>query len=122
MAVSQDSRAIVMALLDAGADVNARSKYDNTPLHDVATSELSAYVTALLEAGADIKARNTRGDTPLHLAAFDGTPDKVLALLDAGADGGAKNDDNETPFDHAKENKKLKGTDAYWRLNDARFD
>ena len=73
-------------------------------------------------ATVDVKARTEYGWTPLHLAAFDGTPDKVLALLDAGADGRAKNDDNETPFDRAKDNEKLKGTDAYWRLNDAQYD
>ena len=46
----------------------------------------------------------------------------VGAVLDAGADGGAKNDDNETPFDRAKKNEKLKGTDAYWALNDAQYN
>ena len=66
-------------------------------------------------------------DTPVQ---FDLPPMKsaadaakaVGAVLDAGADGGAKNDDNETPFDRAKKNEKLKGTDAYWALNDAQYD
>ena len=43
-------------------------------------------------------------------------------LLDAGADATAVNEDGETPFDLAKDNEALVGTDAYWALNDARFE
>ena len=43
-------------------------------------------------------------------------------MLEAGADGKALDRSNETPFDYAKENPALKGTDGYWRLNEARFE
>ena len=43
-------------------------------------------------------------------------------LLDAGADATAVNEDGETPFDLAKDNGAPVGTDAYWALNDARFE
>ena len=43
----------------------------------------------------------------------------VQACLDAGADIGARTGDGETPLDLAKQNRKLTGTDAYRRLNDA---
>ena len=42
-------------------------------------------------------------------------------LADAGADAKARTKAGETPWDLAKENNAIKGTDAYWRLNDERF-
>ena len=76
----------------------------------------------LLDAGADIEARDRWGRTPLHWAAlFSKNPAVITALLDAGADPKARNATGKTPWDHAKDNEALKGSDAYWRLNDARF-
>jgi len=49
------------------------------------------------------------------------TPENVLALLEAGADGTAQTEDGLTPFDLAGNNAALRGTDAYWALNDARL-
>ena len=53
---------------------------------------------------------------------MNGNPAVVITLLDAGADPKAKTTDGKTTFDLAQENDKLKGTDAYWRLNDLRFE
>ena len=77
-------------------------------------------VTALLEAGANLEARG-EGQTPLHWAAMFGTGEAVTALLEAGADPNARDNDGKLPFDYAEDNEQLKGTDAYWKLNDARF-
>ena len=61
--------------------------------------------------------------TPLHLASESTyNPEIITILLDAGADGTAVNSDGQTPFDLAKDNEALVGTDAYWALNDARFE
>jgi hypothetical protein len=46
--------------------------------------------------------------------------DFVLASR-TGADGTAEDDIGYTPFDEALYNEDLRGTDAYWALNDARF-
>jgi cytohesin len=59
---------VVTLLLEAGADVNARSQNDHwgdTPLHAAAHGNRRAIAEALIAAGADIHARNSRGLTPL---------------------------------------------------------
>ena len=70
---------------------------------------------------ADVNARNKAGLTSLMLAARFGTAENVKVLLDAGADVNARDEDGDTAWDNAQYNEKLKGTDAYWMLNDARF-
>lgn len=114
--------AVVKALLDAGAELNVRGENGLIPLHMAAVSKNPAVVTALLEAGANLNAQNEEKLTPLHLAAAKSkTPAVVKALLDAGADPTAKDKWSKTPWDYAKNNAALKGTDAYWQLNEARF-
>jgi ankyrin repeat protein len=75
----------------------------------------------LLDAGADLTARSEDGWTALMGAAGVGTAENVKVLLDAGADASVKDKDGKTAWDLAQDNEKLKGTDAYWMLNDARF-
>ena len=82
----------------------------------------TAIIAALLDAGADLKARDKVGWTPLHWAAVSNeSPAIIAALLDAGADPKARDMVGKTPWDYAKTQKWLKGSDAYWRLNEAQF-
>ena len=116
-------RAAILSLVLIIAGVGSASAEECGKLCDPDWWEKATQEEVAAEiATVDVNARGGYGATPLHLAASRGTPDKVLALLDAEADGGAKNDKNETPFQKAKKNKKLKGTDAYWALNDAQYD
>ena len=132
--------AVSKALLAAGAELEVRDKDGFTPLHRAADqNESSAVVQVLLAAGAELEVRDKDGNTPLHWAAkyvhgdfpdyLEGLGDDdphaegtIEALLDAGADPMAPNAAGETPWDLAKANKALKGSDAYWRLNEARFE
>ena len=77
----------------------------------------------LLAAGAAIEARDEDGWTALMVAASYGeNPETVQALLDAGADASAQSESSETAWDLVQENDALRGTKAYWALNQLRFD
>ena len=79
-------------------------------------------VADCLRSGADPKARAGAGWTPLHVAAGSTeNPAVITVLLDAGADPKARAENGVTPWDLAKDREPLKGSDAYWRLNEARF-
>ena len=120
---SNQNPGVIAALLDAGADPSARDKDGKTPLHDAARSNQNPdVIAALLDAGADPSARDKDGKTPLHDAARSNqNPDVIAALLDAGADPSARDEDGRTPWDFAKDRERIKGSDAYRRLNDAQF-
>lgn len=87
--------AVITALVEAGADVNARDVWGYTPLHSAAENAMPAAVKALVQAGADVNAPlrsfgrgldSRRGRTPLHVAASNPNPEVAAALIEAGAD------------------------------------
>ena len=102
------SAADVSRCLKAGADVNARDEYGNTPLHlAVSYSKNLAVINVLVEAGAHVNARNSVGRTPLHKAGmYTKNPTVITALVKAGAEISAKNKGGKTPLQFAMEAKK----------------
>ncbi|MYI67020.1 MAG: hypothetical protein F4107_13950, partial [Gemmatimonadetes bacterium] len=104
--------AVITALVQAGADVNARGAWDNTPLHDAAEHGTPRVVRALLAAGAEVDARPRGFDsysgvanTPLHHAARNPDPEVTAALLEAGADVNAQGARGVTPLHYAAWNR-----------------
>ncbi len=99
---------VIVYLLVAGANVNARNWSGHTPLHEAARRTTNpGVITALVEGGADVDARDQRDNTPLHsawdnpLAGFGFSRElrlnavAVEELLRLGADPLARNDRGE---------------------------
>ena len=98
---------LIISLLKAGADVNAKNKYGWTPLHKAAMRDASETVEVLLKAGADVHVKGNDGDTPLHKAArwtARDASETVEMLLKAGADVHAKGNNGNTPLHSAAAN------------------
>ncbi len=95
---------MVKALIDAGADVDARSEPYGWTALVIAATELNVNVaTILIEAGADINAHMDGADAALpgitaliRAANYEGSEEFVRLLIDAGADVNAKSNDGGT--------------------------
>ncbi|CAM9720691.1 unnamed protein product [Scytosiphon promiscuus] len=68
--ISGENLSALVALIEAGADYDARDADGQTPLMMTSMASTAAVMaSALLEAGADPMLRNSEGQTALHLAA-----------------------------------------------------
>ncbi len=82
------SAGVAQILIDAGANVNGRSRSPNgrstgnTPLHYAPNV---AIAKTLLAAGAELNCRNSEGETPLSTAIQEGPNDLVEFLFQKGA-------------------------------------
>lgn len=71
---------VVECLLDAGADVNARDEFYDTPLHKATSRGFGRFVQLLLNAGANILLVDGRGRSALVIAYSVGAWDVVDTL------------------------------------------
>ena len=95
---SSTEPAVFVALLKAGADVDARDDQRRTPLHIVSYRGSQELITTLLKAGADVNARMIFDHTPLSQAAAYGHSAAITTLLKAGADLSARDRRGYTPL------------------------
>ncbi len=86
----------VRQLVEAGADVNYRTRCYGAPLHVVAPPDIETKIDLLLDAGADIYAENNSWETPLNAMVFNGHEDGVRTLLRRGADPNHQSGDGST--------------------------
>ncbi len=77
---------VVESLLASGADVNAKSRFAETPLHVAAEAGRPEIARLLLRHGAQPNARERYGFTPLYFAADHGRGEMVRVLLEHGAE------------------------------------
>ncbi|MGH9674985.1 MAG: ankyrin repeat domain-containing protein, partial [Bryobacteraceae bacterium] len=84
------SRDVIAALLDAGANINARDARGMTPLMlAVASTEAEiGAVRLLVDRGADVNVKSVAGETALDWATRFGNPEVIALLRKAGAKGG----------------------------------
>ncbi len=93
-------------LFDNGADIHARDRHNNTPLHRAIHPE---GVIFLLKKGAKVDAQNDRQEIPLHHFArsFWISPEALQLLLEHHSDPHAKNEDGLTALHMTKDPKKI---------------
>jgi hypothetical protein len=108
IAAAAYSVAVVRALIAAGADVRARNRLGEEPLHSAAVGQPGSpmwnpiaqadTIICLVQAGADPNAFNKTGVAPLHRAVRTRCADAVRALLECGADPALRNKNGSTPL------------------------
>jgi hypothetical protein len=99
---------IVQALVAAAADVRARNRLGDEPLHSASVGQpasltwnpaaQAATIVALIQAGADPNALNKTGVAPLHRAVRTRCAAAVETLLECGADPALRNKSGSTPL------------------------
>lgn len=67
-AAGNGNAAVVIVLLDAGAEFMARDRKGDTPLHRAVAHGHSDVAAVLLDAGAQVMVQNRRGKTPWDIA------------------------------------------------------
>ena len=102
LATYLQQEAVVEALVEAGADVNARDAAGNTPLMGLCFKGYLPLAKYLLAHGADVNVANFTGATALIFAATFNRPAMVDLLLEAGATASHKDDRGLTAADHAR--------------------
>lgn len=100
LAALWESVAAVDALIEAGASIEKRTPYGDTPLMTASQGGFPEIIRAFLRHGADVNATGDGGCTPLHMVCLlkiEGVYEAVDALLRSGADETALSDDGQTP-------------------------
>lgn len=95
-AVANGNREIVDVLINAGADVNKKSRMGHTALMTITGLTTAEIVSVLIDAGAKTDLRDDDGKNALHYAASNATPDAIRALLYGGASVDARDEGDRT--------------------------
>lgn len=100
---------LVEAIVDLGADLEAKNRMGSTALHKAVAANQVQTAEKLIELGASIDTTNNIGNTALHIAVFCGNEEMVKLMLKNGAYAQlhSPNKIAFTPLSYAKQSKKL---------------
>lgn len=98
--------------IKAGANLNLKADFGNTPLHVAVKGEKIEIIELLLKKGALLNEKNNANKAPLHLAVEEGNPRIIKLLVKAGASLSVKDGSGFTPLHYVanyegKESKSL---------------
>ena len=96
---------VARELIAHKADVNACLKNGQTALMQMINA--TNYLKVLLENGAKVDLQETNGNTALHYAVFNSRPDSVAILLEHKGNPNIQNNQGYTPLDLAKPGQNL---------------
>ncbi|KAF5599967.1 ankyrin repeat domain-containing protein [Fusarium pseudoanthophilum] len=96
-----ESQDIVELLVDNGADINARCRQGQVPLHISVEDGGDGIAKHLISKGADVSVVDDERQTPLNLASMSGNTEVVRQLIDSGADISHETADGFTPLSMA---------------------
>jgi ankyrin repeat protein len=104
-AIHQNDFEQVCKWISIGANVNAKFKDGQRPLHLAILNKNMEIFMSLLHATTQLDIRNKWKQTPLHLAVINGQYDMVFLLLERGANVNAKDANNHSPiyFAHSED-------------------
>lgn len=85
-------------LIKYSADVNAKNRIEETPLHEVAWANRLDMAHVLIENKADVNAVNIYGERPLHFSAGEDNLEMTQLLIENGADLNSKDKNGYTPL------------------------
>ncbi|MBD0373626.1 MAG: ankyrin repeat domain-containing protein [Pyrinomonadaceae bacterium] len=94
---------VVSALIEQGADVNARNSRGWTALRFAVSMDETEVLRLLTAAGADVNSVDGEGQTALMQAAGEDSSESLRILLDAGADPLVKDKNGRTALMIARE-------------------
>ena len=97
-AIMSEHRETAVALLELGANPNARDKSGASALEMAVRCNDVRLVLALIKNGAFVDCMSANGWTPLHVAAGLDHPTAIAALVHFGADPDTCDSDGDTPL------------------------
>lgn len=92
----RDHHEAIELLVNSGADVNIRNRYEETPLHWACKVRGLFAVNALLRNGAVVNLQDKTGSTPVHVAASKAIPEIIAYILPYGFDPDITDEDGKT--------------------------
>jgi ankyrin repeat protein len=92
---------LIKLLIQSGADVNANSRGDGSPLHEAVEGDNAEGMKLLIEHGALVNLPDNYGSWPIHKAAVNINPVFAAILIEHSADINQPDAQGQTPLDHA---------------------